>query len=776
MDDPKLVRGVASSISQVPLAALREAITEQLIGKRSIAPADAAIMQDALEASLRANEMNRQLASPPDGIFATDANGNTTFINAAAAKMTGWTADELLGKPHHIFVDDVASGLSPSLPASDQDVIFRCKDNSCFPATSTGTSILRHGRLLGNVVVFRDISETRRKERWEQSKNEIVSAIIGHLSLSLTMQLMADALVALYPENSIAIFLLAGDEYSIVAEAGLPERATGRTADPSAALAERRAEGPISGSGNRPGSHRAAAKYPDLGGILQSGRQLCVALPLLSGAGEERGLITVFDSHHGHLDDNQRATIQSLCDMARLAIEHRQIYDQLTHRAQFDPLTGLPNRILLEDRMRQAMNMARRQGTLIAVCCIDLDRFHQINDTLGHDLGDVCFKAVSDKLQLLIREMDALARNDGDAFILSLSNIAQPADALIICQRLLRDLSVPAQVGGHLVTVTASIGISIFPEHGDTPDLLFRNADMALQQAQRAGTSQAQIYSPTSARQCRRVAEMTDALGDALALRQFRMVYQPIYNMNREIVALEALLRWKHPKWGQVSPVEFIPIAESTGLIVSIGDWVIEEVCRQAMEWQDAAVPAVKMLANVSGVQLGRANFSSKIAETLERSGLSPARLELEITESWIISDLKGAAGKLQKLRKLGIGIAIDDFGTGHSTFSYLHELPLDTLKIDRSFIHRLDGSAANLSTVRAIKVLAQQLGLKTVAEGVETDEQLRQLAEIGCELVQGYFLARPLVPQAACSLLRKQQARLSFGDVPALAGAPTAG
>jgi EAL domain-containing protein (putative c-di-GMP-specific phosphodiesterase class I) len=191
-------------------------------------------------------------------------------------------------------------------------------------------------------------------------------------------------------------------------------------------------------------------------------------------------------------------------------------------------------------------------------------------------------------------------------------------------------------------------------------------------------------------------------------------------------------------------------------------------VCRQAVEWDAAAVPPVKLFANVSGVQLARPNFSPKIAEALERSGLAPNRLELEITESWIISDLRGAAGKLQKLRDLGVGIAIDDFGTGHSTFSYLQELPLDTLKIDRSFIHRLDGSAANLSTVRAITGLAQQLGLKTVAEGVETEQHLKQLADVGCELVQGFFLARPLTPQAACSLLRKQQACSSVPGVAA--------
>ena len=243
-------------------------------------------------------------------------------------------------------------------------------------------------------------------------------------------------------------------------------------------------------------------------------------------------------------------------------------------------------------------------------------------------------------------------------------------------------------VDGHALTITASIGISIFPVHGDTPDILLRNADMALVEAKRAGRGQVQIYSPGLGRQNRRAAEMVDALAMAVAQGQFRIAYQPIYNMNREIAGFEALLRWKHPVWGRVSPLEFIPIAERTGLIVPIGDWVIEEVCRQAMAWNAAAAPSVKIFANISGVQLGRPDFSSKIAEALEHSGLAPERLELEITESWFISDLRGAAGKLQKLRDLGIGIAIDDFGTGHSTFSYLQALPLDTLKIDRSFIH----------------------------------------------------------------------------------------
>ncbi len=731
------------------------------------------ITQDADEPSLPLNEMNRLLLeSVADGVYATDAKGRTIFINSAAMRMTGWTAEEILGKPEQVFARHLLPGDGGDLPnplpgvvqlapaQGEDNSIFCRKDGSSFPATRTGTSVLRHGKLLGTVVVFRDLSESRRSEKWEQSKNAIFSAILAHRSLPSTMQLMADAFVALYPPKSIAIFVLAGDQFHIEAEAALPPRpvcpATSAPASTTLARSQAQSESlawtAISGSRDGP-----APSCPAFREILKTGVKLCMASPLRSGSGEATGVVTVFDTHQTPPDDAIRETIRSICDLGCMAIEHRHLYDQVVHGSPYDLLTGLPNRTLLEDRLRQAIVTARREGKLIAVCCIDLDRFKQINDHLGHDLGDVCFKVAGERLKAAIREVDMLARHGGDEFILALPDLAGISDALNICNRLLKELSAPMLVDSHSLTLSASVGISIFPDHGDTPDLLLRNAAVALVEAKHAGRGQAQIYSPDVGRQSRRAAEMADALVVAVAQGQFRLAYQPIYSMSRRIMGFEALLRWKHPSWGRVAPLEFIPIAEETGLIVPIGDWVIEEVCRQAMAWNAASVPPVKIFVNISGVQLGRPNFGAKIAETLERSGLAPDRLELEITESWIISDLTGAAGKLQRLRDLGVGIAIDDFGTGHSTFSYLHALPLDTLKIDRSFVLRLDGSAANLSTVRAIIGLARQLGLKTVAEGVETEQHLRQLAEIGCEFVQGFHLARPMTPQAACSLLLKQ-------------------
>jgi diguanylate cyclase (GGDEF)-like protein len=597
---------------------------------------------------------------------------------------------------------------------------------------------------VSNPIEFAEIGQ----EGWERSRNAIVSAIIAQDSLPSTMQLMADAFVALYPPKSIAIFVLAGNQFHIEAEAGLPPRPVPplTSAPPT--------QGTLGDLGLA--SVSAARDVAAFQEILETGVKLCLAWPLISGSGEAKGLVTVFDAHQALLDDATRQTIRSLCDLGRMAIEHRQLCDQVVQASHYDSMTGLPNRIFLEDRLREAMVSARRQGKLIAVCCIDLDHFKQINDNLGHDLGDTCFKVLSQRLKGLVREVDILVRHVGDEFILVLTDLAAISDAAAICNRLLKDLSAPMLLDGHALTLTASIGISIFPDHGETSDLLLRNGDMALVEAKRAGRRQVQIYSPRVGRHNRRAAEMEDALAVAVSQHQFRLAYQPIYTMQREIAGFEALLRWKHPTLGSVTPQEFIPVAERTGLIVPIGDWVIEEVCRQAMAWNAAEVPSVKIFTNISGAQLARPNFGSKVAQTLERSGLPPERLELEITESWVISDLRGAAAKLQKLRDLGVGIAIDDFGTGHSSFSYLQALPLDTLKIDRSFIRRLDGSAANLSTVRAITGLAHQLGLQTVAEGVESEQHLAQLGRLGCELVQGFFLARPLTPEAASSLLMK--------------------
>jgi diguanylate cyclase (GGDEF)-like protein/PAS domain S-box-containing protein len=730
------------------------------------------------------------------GVYTMDANGITTFVNPAVAKMTGWAADELLGKPQHTFVGHLPPEGGTSLRAAvvcdatpggplhhgavwrGEDAVFLRKDGSLFPAAYSGTAILEHGQLLRTVVVFRDISMERRRKQWEKNRNEICSAILEHHALSSNLQRIADAFAAFHPTRSIAIFLLLGEEFRLETDAGLPERPfrPGPSLDAQNCFALA-ADGSFANDlGTNFGTNFATWSRPLISGlatcpgfreILQSGVRLCLVSPLISGSGETIGAVAMFDDHTGVADDLAHETMQSVCDLARVAIEHQRFYEEAAHRSNYDRPTGLPNRAFLEDRLRQTIGISRPQGKLVGVCCLDLDHFKQINETLGHELGDSFFKAVSERLSVSIRKIDLLARQTGDEFILVLRDLAEATDADRICARLLKDLREPILVEGHSLVISASIGISIFPQHGETVDQLLRNADIALRAAKRAGKGLAQVYSPILGRQIQRATEMVEDLVTAVAQDQFRIAYQPIYTMNREIVAFEALLRWKHPKWGQISPLEFIPIAETTGLIIPMGDWVIKEVCRQAMEWDLAALPAIKIFANVSGAQLECPDFASKIADTLQRSGLAPTRLELEITESWIISDLKGAARKLQRLRDLGIGVAIDDFGTGFSNFSYLQELPLDTLKIDRSFLRRHDATAGHPSTVCAITGLAHMLGLKTVAEGVETENQVAALGESGCDLMQGFYLARPLKAYAATSLLRKLQTVGTVLDLP---------
>ena len=317
---------------------------------------------------------------------------------------------------------------------------------------------------------------------WEQNKREMFSMIIEHASLPSTMQLMVNAFVDLCPSKAMAIFLLCGDHFNLEAEAGLPQR------PPVAALPAPQ------GIENLPRSN------PVLRQILETGVKLCLVRPLLSGSGEAKGAVTVFDSQQGLLDDTTRESVLTLCDFARMAIEHRQLYDQVVGGSDFDALTGLPNRLALVDRLRQSLTTAQKQGTMVAICLIDLDRFRQINDSWGHELGDACFRAVSDRLQSSLREGDTLGRYGSDEFVITLCDFAQVSDAANICHRLLSELRSPLLVDEHRLDVSAGIGISIFPQDGDTPEALLRNAHIAMQKSKHPGEERVRVYSPALGR------------------------------------------------------------------------------------------------------------------------------------------------------------------------------------------------------------------------------------------------------------------------------------
>jgi diguanylate cyclase (GGDEF)-like protein len=446
--------------------------------------------------------------------------------------------------------------------------------------------------------------------------------------------------------------------------------------------------------------------------------------------------------------------------MASIAIEHRRLTDRLSYQAQHDALTGLPNRFLLADRLEQAIAYANRHHSGLAVLLLDLDGFKYINDSLGHQAGDQVLVEVSRRLRSVTRQVDTVARIGGDEFCLVSSDVRTTDDALKIAQTCLDVLRKPILIAERDYAVSASIGISCYPEHGEEPELLQQHADTAMYHAKFNGKNGFQVFTPEINAHLRERIELIADLRRALDNGELRLEYQPQFLAAGELVAFEALLRWDHPERGTIPPSTFIPIAEETGLVVPIGKWVLDQACHQLAAWREAGYEKLRMSVNVSTLQFERQDWIETISGALKSSGLPPSALELELTETVVMKNCERAAERLAQLRALGISSAIDDFGTGYSSLKYLQNLPIDTLKIDQSFVRNLgplsNGESGNGAIVRAIVTLAQQLGLRVVAEGVETNDELALLRRLGCDLVQGYLFAKPMRVEACDLFLRE--------------------
>jgi diguanylate cyclase (GGDEF)-like protein len=472
-----------------------------------------------------------------------------------------------------------------------------------------------------------------------------------------------------------------------------------------------------------------------------------------------------------------RNRLQVAAGMAAIAIEHRRLTDRLSYQAQHDALTGLPNRFLLEDRLQQAVAYAIRHRSGLAVLLLDLDGFKYVNDTLGHQAGDQVLVEVSRRLRSVIRQADTLARVGGDEFCLVLSDVRRTSDALKIAQTCLDSLRKPILIAGRDYSLSASIGISCYPEHGVEPEVLQQHADTAMYHAKFNGKNGFQVFTSELNTQLRERLELMGDLRQALDNGEFRLEYQPQFLAAGELVGFEALLRWDHPERGTISPSIFIPIAEETGLVVLIGKWVLGKACQQLAAWRNAGYKELRMAVNVSTLQFERQDWVETIASILESSGVPPAALELELTETVVMKNCERAAERLAQLRALGISSAIDDFGTGYSSLKYLQHLPIDTLKIDQSFVRNLDPlsgvESGNGAIVRAIVTLAQQLGLRVVAEGVETSEELELLRRLGCDLVQGFLFSKPMRVEACDVFLRHSYSSSTRPQKPRAFSAP---
>jgi diguanylate cyclase (GGDEF)-like protein len=395
---------------------------------------------------------------------------------------------------------------------------------------------------------------------------------------------------------------------------------------------------------------------------------------------------------------------------------------------------------MLRERLEHELKRVKR-GECLAVLCLDLDQFKSVNDTLGHPIGDELLKLVADRLRGCTREPDTIARLGGDEFAIIMTQIQQPMDAGTLCRRIRNSVNQPYQIDGHQIVTDISIGISIAPLDGLEPDLLLKNADMALYGAKDDGRGTYRFFEPemNTRMKARRDLEMN--LRSALQNKEFELYYQPLVNLKtNEISAFEALLRWNHPTRGMISPAEFIPIAEETGLIIPLGEWVLNMACRETIRWPDH----IKVAVNLSPSQLNNRNLVKVVTDVLNASGMAAHRLQLEITESVLMQNTFATLATLHELRKLGVQIAMDDFGTGYSSLSYLRSFPFDKIKIDRSFIQDLSNGAEPLAIVHAVAGLAKCLNMISTAEGVETQQQLEALQAIGCTEMQGFLFSQP--------------------------------
>lgn len=462
------------------------------------------------------------------------------------------------------------------------------------------------------------------------------------------------------------------------------------------------------------------------------------------------------DDEVGRLYDGFNEMLQEI-EERNVVLQQRQ--EHLQELAHFDTLTRLPNRVLFHDRLRQAMNLALRNDQLISVMFLDLDSFKDINDTLGHRIGDLLLQQAADRMSIVLRDCDTVARLGGDEFTIFNQNIKSVTNARRVAQKLLDLFDIPFKLEGQQTYVTCSIGVTMFPADGDNMDTLLMNADVAMYHAKADGKNTFKLYSPDMNQLASERLALQNDLRKALDLQQLYLHFQPKFDaFSAKIKGVEALLRWKHPERGLISPEKFIPLAEESGVIGSITEWVLYTACRQAKLWHTAGYGPVCMAVNLSAYSLKRNNATAMVQHVLAETGLPPELLELELTESMLIETDHQAANTLHALKALGITIAIDDFGTGYSSLSYLHRFPIDALKIDRSFVWNMHRSENDLAIVNAIIAMGHSLKLQVIAEGVETEEQLQTLKTCGCETIQGYLLGKPMNADKITVILKREK------------------
>ncbi len=707
----------------------------------------------------------------PDNLWVKDAESRFVIANQATARRMGKSVDELIGKSDlELTAPELAQGfyadeqriVETGQPMIDkEEYIVDGGGQTTWILTSKVPLRNEEDKIIGLIGVSRDISDRRRADILRDSQARILENIAINAPLETVLEDLI-RLVEMQIPGSCGTIQLADHNGTLLRHGAAPHVA------PAFVKAMDGIHiGPSSGPAGAAVHRREAVVVTDMlaDPVLDDFRNLvaahpyrsCWSVPIASPAGEALGVFTLYyQSPHVPADEELHIG-EAACHIAGIAIERKLNEERIRFMANHDALTGLPNRALLQDRLEQALRYAQRSDHWVTVAFIDLDHFKIINDTLGHNAGDELLKNVANRMVSCLRAVDTVVRLGGDEFVILLVDQQKNVDAIATTVAKIRAaISAPLEIGGQVLRVGNSVGLANYPADGKDADTLLANADAAMYRAKELGRDNYQFYTPELNVKVRGELLLQEALRGAVERHEFVLLYQPQVDMlTGHVFAVEALIRWNHPTQGQLAPNHFIPIADQTGLIVPIGDWVLMEACRQNKAWQDAGMLPIKVCVNVSARQFAEKNFVGRVVNALEKSGLAARYLELELTESLIMRDIGQAIGTMNDLQRLGVQIAIDDFGTGYSSLSALKTFPVARLKIDKSFIKGLPANVDDRAVTTAVISLGKKLNLRIVAEGVE--RQIAFLRKNKCDELQGFRFSRPIPPDQVGAYLAKQ-------------------